>query len=91
MGGYVGTVAGAEELMATKEKKTAAELEELIITEFRKRPELRNILSVIVTPELPTPDGATWECHRVSDDEATSRRIVADEIIRKLQDQFDLG
>jgi hypothetical protein len=75
--------------MPTKEKRTAAELEELIITEFKKRPEFNNILSVIVSPELPTPGGPTWECHRVSD-EVTMRGSIADEIIRKLQDQFDL-
>jgi hypothetical protein len=75
--------------MPTKEKRTAAELEELIITEFKKRPELNNILSVIVSPELPTPGGPTWECHRVSD-EVTMRKTIADEIIRKLQDKFDL-
>jgi hypothetical protein len=75
--------------MANKEKKTMAELEELIITEFKKHPEFKNILSVIVSPELPSPDGPTWECHRVSD-EVTMRGTIADEIIRKLQDKFDL-
>jgi hypothetical protein len=75
--------------MANKEKKTMAELEELIITEFKKHPELKNILSVIVSPELPSPAGPTWECHRVSD-EVTMRKTIADEIIRKLQDKFDL-
>jgi len=76
--------------MATKEKKTAAELEELIIAEFKKRPELNNILSVVVSPELPTAgDGPTWECHRVSD-EVTMRGTIADEIIQRFQNQFDL-
>jgi hypothetical protein len=75
--------------MASKEKKTASELEELIIKEFQKRPELKNSLSVVVSPELPTPGGPTWECRRVSDD-VTMRGTIADEIIRKLQDKFDL-
>ena len=75
--------------MPNKEQKTATDLEEMIIMEFRKHPELNNILSVIVTPEIFRPGGLTWECHRVADDLPT-HGIMADEIIRKLQDQFDL-
>jgi hypothetical protein len=77
--------------MPTKEKKTASELQELIFVEFRKRPELNNVQTISVTPvAAPAPDGPSWECHRVSDGPATLRVTVADEIIRKLQDQFDL-
>jgi len=43
-----------------KEQKTATDLEEMIIMEFRKHPELNNILSVIVTPEIFRPGGLTW-------------------------------
>ena len=41
--------------MASKEKKTASELEELIIKEFQKRLELKNSLSVIVSPNCQHP------------------------------------
>ena len=77
--------------MPTKEKKTASELQELVFAELRKRPELNNIQTISITPAaVPTPGGPTWDCHRASDGPATLRGTIADEIIRKLQDQFDL-
>jgi hypothetical protein len=77
--------------MADKEKKTAAELEELMMTEIRKLPELDNIMSADITPPgMPKPGGPTWECNYVTDGAAPARVFIADEIKRKIQDQFDL-
>jgi hypothetical protein len=77
--------------MPTKEKKTASELQDLVFAELRKRPELSNIQTISITPAaVPSPGGSTWDCHRVSDGPATLRVTIADEIIRRLQDEFDL-
>ena len=77
--------------MANKEKKTAPELEELMMVEIKKRPELDNILSAGITPSgMPKPGGPTWDCNYIADGAAPARVSIADEIKRKLQDQFDL-
>lgn len=77
--------------MASKEKKTASELEELMMTEIRKRPELSGVQNVGVTPPaIPIPHGPTWECFYVSDGAPSTRVEIADEIMRKLQNQLDL-
>jgi len=76
--------------MATKQKKTAYELEALMMVEIRRYPELNNIQAVgVVPPAMPT-GGPTWECNYVSDGPAPTRLDIADEIKRKLQDEFDL-
>jgi hypothetical protein len=77
--------------MPTKEKKTASELQELVLTEFRKHPELNNIQTVRVSAIVaPAPGGSTWQCHHASDGPAPTRITIANAVISRLQDQFDL-
>jgi hypothetical protein len=75
----------------TKEKRPAAKLEEMLLTEIRKHPELNVILDVAVTPHRsPVSDGPTWEASYVTDG-PDSKVALADEIARLLQGQFDLA
>ena len=73
-----------------KEKRTAAHLEAMILDEIRKHPDLRIIQAVAVTPHRrKLPHGPTWEAAYVTEG-SSSKAGMADEILRKLQDQFDL-
>jgi hypothetical protein len=77
--------------MSAKERKSAVELEELIMTGFRKHSELNGVFSVVVTTERFRPGCSTWECHLIADNPAQARGIIADLIIRQFQVQFDLA
>jgi len=77
--------------VANKEKKTASELENLVMIEIRKHSELRGIQDVgVALPRIPILYGPTWECFYVADGAQSTSLEIADEIVRKLQNQFDL-
>jgi hypothetical protein len=77
--------------MASKEKKTAAELAALIMNEFRQYPQLNDIVNVTISPSDQDP--ANWTA---SYDVQASRSgpwpvfPEANELIRLFQGDFDL-
>jgi hypothetical protein len=76
--------------MTEKQKKTEAELKAIIMQEIRKHPICRNILDVaIVPPERPSSYLPNWSASWVMDG-AAPWPPAADEIVQKLQRQFDL-
>jgi hypothetical protein len=77
--------------MTEKQKKTEAELKTIIMQEIGKHPKCRNIQNVVIAPSArPSSYLPNWSVSWVVDD-AAPRPADADEIVQKLQRQFDLS
>jgi hypothetical protein len=76
--------------MATKQKKTEAELVDLIMTEIRKRPECNHIMSVAITrPPQQASHHPNWDAaFTINGNEIPPERAFM--IVRELRAQFDL-
>jgi hypothetical protein len=77
--------------MASKEKKTAAELAALILNEFRQYPQFNHIVDVTISPTQKGP--ANWTANYDVEASRSGPWPVfpeADKLIRLFQDDFDL-
>jgi hypothetical protein len=78
--------------MAAKEKRTGSELTAIIMQEIRKHPDCIDITNVaIIRPAQQIPHHPNWGFAWTRDYTATLAPVMADEIARKLQNQFDLA
>jgi len=76
--------------MREKPKKTERELQELIMKEVRKHPELRNVQGVAITrPVQLAPHLSNWGFAWTMDGRAPSP-LAADAIAQNLQMEYDL-
>lgn len=78
--------------MATKEKKTGAELTAMIMQEIRKHSDCTDITNVaIIRPAQQSAPHPNWGVAWTRNYSSNLRPVMADEIARKLQNQFDLA
>jgi hypothetical protein len=78
--------------MATKEKKTGAELTAIIMQEIRKNADCSDITSVaIIKPAQQTAQHPNWGFAWTRNYSSNLPPVIADGIARKLQNQFDLA
>ena len=77
--------------MLNKPTKTRRELQALIMQEIRKNPEFRNIENVAITrPMQSAPHLPNWSFACVLDG-ASLAPSNADEIVQKIQREYDLA
>jgi hypothetical protein len=78
--------------MTVKPKKTAQELQAMIMEQIRKQPELRSIMDVGVTPAVQSAaHHPSWQFGWWLRDGPAAASLKADEIARKFQYEFDLA
>jgi hypothetical protein len=78
--------------MAAKEKRTGAELTAIIMQEVRQHSDCNDITNVaIIRPVQYAPDGLNWGFAWTRDYTSNLAPAMADEIARKLRNQFDLA
>ena len=78
--------------MTAKEKKTATDLTATIMQEVRKHPDCNDITNVaIIRPVQHAPGHPNWSFAWTRDHTSSLAPATANEIARKLQNQFDLA
>lgn len=78
--------------MATKEKRTGVELTAIIMQEVRKHSECTDITGVaIIRPVQHAPHEPNWGFAWTRNYTNNLPPAMADEIVRKFQNQFDLA